>query len=238
MAIVDKSGDRVRKMFAEIAPRYDQLNHLLSFNSDKRWRKRVIEILRLPPGLPVLDTCTGTGDLAIEMAKKLGPTTRIVGSDFCPEMLQLAERKRNSLVPEHHLEFLEADSQSLPFRENEFNTVTVAFGLRNVATTELGLSEMVRVCCSGGEVAILEFSKPTIFGLRHMYQAYFKHVLPRIGQGLSKNSQSAYRYLPESVHEFPSGEALAQMMRNAELIDIRMFPMTLGVVTLYVGTKP
>ena len=236
--MLDKSGDRVRQMFAEIAPRYDLMNHVLSFNIDTHWRAKTIRILNLKAGAPVLDACTGTGDLAISMARSLGKKTTIVGSDFCREMLQIAREKRARKLPEHlQVEFIEADTQALPFPENHFQAVTVAFGLRNVAVTEKGLSEMRRVCKKGGQVAVLEFSKPSVFGLRHLYNAYFKHVLPRVGQSMSKNKQSAYEYLPQSVQEFPSGEALASLMRQAELNDIQMHPMTLGVVTLYVGTK-
>ena len=236
--MIDKSGDRVRKMFAEIAPRYDLMNHVLSFNIDRHWRSKTLKILNLQPGIPVLDTCTGTGDLAISMARQLGPQTQIVGSDFCPEMLELARKKRNRRLPSYsQVEFIEADTQQLPFDDNHFQAVTVAFGLRNVAVTEQGLSEMTRVCKTNGQVAVLEFSKPTAFGVRHAYNVYFQHVLPRVGQRLARNDHSAYEYLPQSVQEFPSGEALAEMMRQASLKDIRMYPMTFGVVTLYVGTK-
>ena len=236
--MLDKSGDRVRQMFAEIAPKYDLMNHVLSLNIDTHWRAKTLRILNLKAGAPVLDACTGTGDLAIAMARSLGQETAIVGSDFCAEMLQIARQKQAKKLPGYsHLQFIEADTQELPFPENHFQAVTVAFGLRNVAVTEKGLSEMRRVCKKGGQVAVLEFSKPTVFGLRHLYNAYFKHVLPKVGQSLSKNKQSAYEYLPQSVQEFPSGEALATIMRAVGLTDIRMVPMTLGVVTLYVGTK-
>ena len=236
--MLDKSGDRVRQMFAEIAPRYDLMNHLLSLNIDTHWRAKTLRILSLKAGAPVLDVCTGTGDLAIAMARTLGKDTEIVGSDFCREMLQIAREKRDRKLPEYrNVEFIEADTQTLPFPDNHFQAVTVAFGLRNVAVTETGLSEMRRVCKTGGQVAVLEFSKPTVFGLRHLYNFYFKNVLPRVGQSLSKNKLSAYEYLPQSVQEFPSGEALAKVMRLSELTDIQMHPMTFGVVTLYVGTK-
>lgn len=236
--MLDKSGDRVRQMFAEIAPKYDLMNHVLSLNIDTHWRAKALRILNLKAGAPVLDACTGTGDLAIAMARSLGRETAIVGSDFCVEMLQIAREKQAKKLPGYSkVQFIEADTQELPFPENHFQAVTVAFGLRNVAVTEKGLLEMMRVCKKGGQVAVLEFSKPTVFGLRHLYNAYFKHLLPRVGQSLSKNKQSAYEYLPQSVQEFPSGEALAKIMRAVGLSDIKMVPMTLGVVTLYVGTK-
>ncbi len=236
--MLDKSGDRVRQMFAEIAPKYDLMNHVLSLNIDRLWRARTIRILGLRPGEPVLDVCTGTGDLTLAMAQSLGKETEIVGSDFCVEMLQIARKKQSKKLPGYEkVDFVEADTQELPFPDNHFQAVTVAFGLRNVAVTEKGLSEMRRVCKPGGKIAVLEFSKPTVFGLRHVYNAYFKTILPRVGQSMSKNKQSAYEYLPQSVQEFPSGEALANVMRQAELTDIKMVPMTFGVVTLYIGTK-
>ncbi|HUP79390.1 MAG TPA: bifunctional demethylmenaquinone methyltransferase/2-methoxy-6-polyprenyl-1,4-benzoquinol methylase UbiE [Pirellula sp.] len=235
---LNKSGERVRQMFAEIAPRYDLMNHLLSLNIDTHWRAKTLRILGLKAGAPVLDVCTGTGDLAIAIARSLGKETEIVGSDFCSEMLQIAREKRVRKLPEHrNLEFVEADTQLLPFPDNHFEAVTVAFGLRNVAVTEKGLSEMRRVCKKGGQVAVLEFSKPSVFGLRHLYNFYFKYVLPQVGQSLSKNKQSAYEYLPLSVQEFPSGEALASIMRQSDLTGIQVHPMTFGIVTLYVGTK-
>ena len=236
--MLDKSGDRVRQMFAEIAPKYDLMNHVLSLNIDRHWRSKTIRILNLSPGSPVLDVCTGTGDLTLSMARSLGKEAEIIGSDFCPEMLQIARQKQTQKLPDYDkVQFIEADTQELPFPENHFQAVTVAFGLRNVAVTEQGLSEMRRVCKPGGKIAILEFSKPTAFGLRHLYNAYFKTILPRVGQSMSKNKQSAYEYLPQSVQEFPSGEALATVMRQAGLKDIQMVPMTFGVVTLYIGTK-
>ncbi len=235
---VDKSGDRVRRMFAEIAPRYDLLNHVLSLNIDRYWRWRTLQILGLKPGEPVLDACTGTGDLALSAAKRLGPETEVVGSDFCAEMLDVARIKQaRKLAGHRRLRFLEADTMQLPFAENAFATVMVAFGLRNVSDTDAGLREMLRVCRPGGQVAVLEFSKPTWPGLRHLYDFYFQSILPRIGNSVAKNSSDAYEYLPQSVRDFPSGEALANRMRAVGLTHVCCRPMTLGVVTLYTGCK-
>lgn len=235
---LDKSSERVRDMFAQIAPRYDLLNHVLSLNIDKRWRAKTLKKLNLQPGVPVLDVCTGTGDLALAISRKLGEDTEVVGTDFCPQMLDIAREKQSRAIPDHELRFLEADTQNLPFSDNYFQCVSVAFGLRNVNDTLKGLREMIRVARPGGTIAVLEFSKPTMFGLKQVYNAYFQYVLPRIGQAMAKNDRSAYEYLPQSVQQFPSGEALANVMRQAGLENVQLLPMTLGVVTLYVGTKP
>jgi demethylmenaquinone methyltransferase/2-methoxy-6-polyprenyl-1,4-benzoquinol methylase len=235
---VDKSTERVRRMFAEIAPRYDFLNHFLSLNIDRYWRSRTLSVLNPRPGDPFLDVCTGTGDLALAAAKKLREGTEVVGSDFCGEMLQFARQKQRKMKLEgHRLAFLEADTTSLPFQDNWFQTVSVAFGLRNVVDTLGGLREMVRVCRPGGTVAVLEFSQPTLPILKQLYGFYFRRILPGIGNKVAKNSKEAYAYLPESVSQFPSGEAMAGLMRQVGLKQVRYIPMTFGVATLYLGQK-
>ncbi|TWU27197.1 UbiE/COQ5 methyltransferase [Novipirellula galeiformis] len=236
--LVDKSGSRVQEMFRQIAPRYDAMNHLLSLSIDRYWRWRTVRILRLSASDPVLDTCTGTGDLAIAIAKKAPKNVRVVGSDFCPAMLEIAIKKRRVGTPSETIEFIEADSQSLPFSDNRFQCVTVAFGLRNVTDTDQGLREMTRVCTPGGQVVVLEFSQPRLFGLRQAYGFYFRNVLPRIGQLFARNDKSAYSYLPESVVQFPDGQALADRMTAAGLTDVKFTPMTFGVATIYQGRKP
>lgn len=237
-ALVDKSGHRVRDMFAQIAPRYDLMNHLLSLGIDIRWRKRVVRELRLDGHLPILDCCTGTGDLALMLAEKVAGRVPVVGTDFCAPMLELAERKHAQKFGHLPVEFREADSQSLPFDDRSFQAVTVAFGLRNVQDTDLGLREMVRVCAPGGQVAVLEFSTPSAPGLKQAYQAYFRHVLPRIGQQFAKNDKGAYEYLPNSVIEFPSGRALAERLEQAGLHSVRILSLTFGVASLYIGDRP
>ncbi|MGB7326358.1 MAG: bifunctional demethylmenaquinone methyltransferase/2-methoxy-6-polyprenyl-1,4-benzoquinol methylase UbiE [Rubripirellula sp.] len=235
---VDKSNPRVREMFRQIAPHYDKMNHVLSLNIDKHWRSQAVKRLRLSPGHPVLDTCTGTGDLAIAISAKADPSVEVVGSDFCHAMLEIAQKKRDPAKPSSRIDFLEADSQSLPFSDDTFQCVTVAFGLRNVADTDKGLREMTRVCLPGGQVMVLEFSTPRTIGLKQAYGFYFRNVLPRIGQWFARNDKSAYEYLPESVGQFPDGQALADRMTAAGLIDVKFKPLTFGVATIYEGTKP
>ncbi len=234
---VDKSGQRVRDMFAQIAPRYDLLNHVLSLGIDIRWRRKVVRRLRLDQSLPVLDCCTGTGDLALMIANKLDGRGEVIGSDFCAPMLELALKKHAAKYAQRAVKFIEADSQSLPFPNDTFQAVTVAFGLRNVQDTDLGIREMLRVCAPGGQVAVLEFSQPTAPGLKQLYQFYFRHVLPRIGQSLAKNDKSAYEYLPNSVIQFPSGRALAERMEAAGLSNVVVTPYTFGIASLYLGEK-
>ncbi|MDB4634771.1 bifunctional demethylmenaquinone methyltransferase/2-methoxy-6-polyprenyl-1,4-benzoquinol methylase UbiE [Rubripirellula sp.] len=236
---VDKSNARVQEMFRQIAPRYDTMNHLLSMNVDRYWRSRAVRKLNLQPGIPALDTCTGTGDLALSIAKHAPEGVDVVGSDFCNAMLEIARDKR--LPPKDGVkpvEFIEADSQSLPFANDMFQCVTVAFGLRNVADTDLGLREMLRVCRPGGQVLILEFSRPTMIGLKQSYNFYFKYILPRLGQLFARNDKEAYDYLPESVGQFPDGQALADRMTTAGMKGVEFTPLTCGVATIYVGIKP
>ncbi|MDA1052226.1 MAG: bifunctional demethylmenaquinone methyltransferase/2-methoxy-6-polyprenyl-1,4-benzoquinol methylase UbiE [Planctomycetota bacterium] len=237
-AAVDKSNERVQKMFGEIAPRYDLLNHLLSMNADKYWRWRTVRLAPPAGDAPILDVCTGTGDLAFAYYKRTRGEVEIVGSDFCREMLAISDRKKEKLGCNGRVTFVEADSQNLPFENDRFQLVTVAFGLRNVADTDQGLCEMTRVCQPGGRVAVLEFSMPGWQPFKAIYGFYFLKVLPKVGQWMMRNKQDAYSYLPESVGQFPSGEALAERLRAAGLTEVRFHPMTLGIATLYVGTKP
>ncbi len=233
---VDKSDRRIREMFGEISGRYDFLNHFLSAGTDFYWRWRCVRAAPAQNELPILDVCTGTGDLAIAFWRRAGGRVRVVGADFTHEMLRLANRKVESLAP-GAIEFVEADAQRLPFADDCFQIVSVAFGLRNVADTAQGLREMTRVCAPGGKVVVLEFSLPRNRLIGGVYGWYFRNVLPRIGQLVSRNRQSAYCYLPDSVSEFPSGERLAAMMNSCGLDRVTWQPLTFGLATVYVGTK-
>ena len=237
-ALLDKRETRIRSMFGNIAPSYDLLNHLLSLNIDHYWRRQTTRLVPPSGDAPILDLCTGTGDLALAYDRAARGRVPIVGADFCPEMLDRATKKTRRRNAAGRILFLEADAQRLPLPSNHFQIATVAFGLRNVTDTDRGLSEMVRVTRPGGRVAILEFSQPRHWLLGRLYRFYFTHVLPAVGQAVSRTRDDAYRYLPASVQEFPDGEALADRLRGHALRDVRFYPFTFGIATLYVGTKP
>jgi demethylmenaquinone methyltransferase/2-methoxy-6-polyprenyl-1,4-benzoquinol methylase len=239
--LLDKRETRIRTMFAGVAPRYDLLNHLLSLNIDRYWRwrtTRLVPPIISDPPVPILDVCTGTGDLALAYDRAARHRVPIIGSDFCLPMLLPAQQKTRQRRASQRITFVEADTQRLPFPNDLFQLVTVAFGLRNVTDTDKGLAEMVRVAQPGGRVAILEFSRPRHWLLGPLYRAYFRWVLPLVGQLISRSRDKAYNYLPASVMEFPDGEALAQKLRQHGLTEVVYHPLTLGVATLYVGTKP
>ena len=202
---------------------------------DSYWRWRTVRKLKPNRTDPILDVCTGTGDLAIAFHKYTEGKVEVVGSDFCYPMLEVGVQKNKKSLRD--IQFIEADSQQLPFQDDYFQVVSVAFGLRNVADTDLGLREMLRVCKPGGQIAILEFSKPRYQPIRGLYGWYFKNVLPRIGQMLARNDSSAYNYLPDSVGEFPCYEQLTERMLIAGMKTAKFYPLTFGIATLYIGTK-
>jgi demethylmenaquinone methyltransferase / 2-methoxy-6-polyprenyl-1,4-benzoquinol methylase len=226
---------RVREMFAGIANRYDLLNHLLSGNTDKRWRrlvaKRLHEVLSTE-GARALDVACGTGDLSLALASKTG--ARVVGTDFCRPMLEIAAQKAKTNVTE--IPFVEGDALRLPFGDGSFDAVTIAFGLRNLASVETGLKELWRVLKPGGQAAILEFSRPVVPGFRALFQFYFMRVLPAIG-GMISGSRGAYEYLPDSVSRFPDQKRLAALMREAGFEQVEYKNLTGGIAALHLGTR-
>jgi demethylmenaquinone methyltransferase/2-methoxy-6-polyprenyl-1,4-benzoquinol methylase len=236
-SLLDKRETRIRRMFGAIAPSYDLLNHLLSLNIDKYWRWRTTRVVPPADGAPILDLCTGTGDLALAYDRAARGRVPIVGADFCHEMLVRAGQKTSKRRAAGRVRYLEADAQQLPFPDDAFQIATVAFGLRNVTDTDRGLAEMVRVTRPGGRVAILEFSQPRHWLFGRAYRFYFSHILPAVGQAISRSKDNAYRYLPASVQEFPDGEALAERLRRHGLRDVCRYPLTFGIATLYVGRK-
>jgi demethylmenaquinone methyltransferase/2-methoxy-6-polyprenyl-1,4-benzoquinol methylase len=236
--LLDKRETRIRRMFGAIAPSYDLLNHLLSMNVDHYWRWRTTRLVPPAGDGPILDLCTGTGDLALAYDRAAKRRLPIMGADFCHEMLVRALAKARQRHAAARIRFVEADAQRLPFADDFFQITCVAFGLRNVTDPDRGIREMVRVTQPGGRVAILEFSKPQHWFFGRMYQFYFRHILPTVGQMISRSKDNAYHYLPASVLEFPDGEALAERLRGHGLRDVRWHPLTFGIATLYVGTKP
>ena len=234
---IDKSDRRVQRMFASIAGRYDFLNHLLSLNIDRSWRSFTTRMAPPEPGVPVLDCCTGTADLALAYHRAGRGQSPIVGTDFCREMLEIGREKVRKAGADGRVTLVEGDAQRLPVPSNTFGVVSVAFGLRNVRDTVRGIDELIRVARPGGKVAILEFSRPTGRILGRLYLAFFRHLLPRVGQALAPNDDGAYDYLPRSVLEFPDGQAMLDLLASRGLISLQLHPLTFGIATLYLGTK-
>lgn len=216
-------------MFAGISRRYDFLNRLLSLGQDKYWRRFAASLL--PEGY-ILDVCSGTGDVAIEVSKK----NDVIASDFCVEMLELCAEK----IKKKNLENIRCvrnDAENLPFRDETFNGAIVAFGIRNVADIKKALSEMRRVVKKGGKVVILEFSQPENKVFRWVYHLYFQKILPFIGAAVSKK-KGAYSYLPSSVMAFPERNEFVEHMKDAGMSDIEFYDLTFGIVTVYAGVRP
>ena len=225
---------QVRNMFNSIAGKYDFLNHFLSAGVDRRWRKKVIKILKEQNPRSILDVATGTADLAIAQAKLM--PERIVGVDIADQMLDIGRDKIQKKGLEHLITLENGDSESLSFRENTFDAVTVAFGVRNFEDLEKGLAEMNRILVPGGIAVILEFSKPQRFPVKQLYNFYFKYILAAIGRLVSRH-ESAYTYLPESVGEFPDGYDFISYMEKNGFEDCTYKTLTFGIASIYTGKK-
>lgn len=237
LAAASGSGEKrayVKAMFSDIAPRYDLLNHLLSFNIDRRWRRRAIGALdwqRAPAGR-YLDLCAGTLDVAAELAQRPGFAGRVIGADFAEPMLRAGLAKAHGRA----IHAVTADALSLPLPDASVDGAIVAFGARNLADLDAGLRETNRVLRPGARFVILEFTTPRLPFVRAGYHLYFHHVLPRIGAAISGNS-TAYRYLPTSVAHFPAEWELAARMTAAGFVDVRWESLTLGIAAIHVGVK-
>ena len=220
-------------MFNNISGRYDFLNHFLSLGIDRAWRRKAISRLKASKPKRILDVATGTGDFAIE-ALKLNPD-QVIGVDISDGMLDVGRKKLKARNLDR-IELRNADSEKLPFEDNYFDAVIVAFGVRNFENLELGLGEMLRVVKPGGQVVILEFSKPSKFPMKQLYNVYFTTILPTIGRWISRD-QAAYRYLPESVKAFPDGKDFLNVLSGLGYKNPQCDPLTFGISSLYQGSK-
>ena len=226
--------EQVTQMFDTISENYDGLNRVISFGIDIKWRKRVVAILKKKNPEILLDIATGTGDLAINLVQT--GARKIIGLDISPGMLEVGKKKVLEKHMEKTIEMIEGDSENLPFEDNMFDAVTVAFGVRNFETLEKGLSEIHRVLKPSGTFVVLETSVPTKTPYKQGYHFYTKYILPRIGKLFSKDD-SAYAYLSESASVFPHGENFNNILRKIGFIDVANKPQTFGVASIYVATK-
>lgn len=224
---------QVEDMFDNIAEKYDFLNRTLSMNIDVSWRKKLVKWLSADQPKTILDVATGTGDLAIALQRGTGAD--IVGLDLSQQMLNVGIDKVKRLQLDGKIKMMKGDAENLPFEDNNFDAVTVAFGARNFENLEKGLNELKRVVKLGGSVYILEFSKVEGF-MRPFYMFYFKNILPRIGKMVSKDSR-AYTYLPDSVQAFPYGEGMRKILLNCGFTTVVYKKLTLGIATIYKATK-
>jgi ubiquinone/menaquinone biosynthesis methyltransferases len=226
----------VNTMFSRIARRYDAANRLLSGGIDQRWRKRLVRVVQTCRPQTVLDLATGSGDVAFALSRALPPESRITGMDFCQPMLDEAVAKQAS-DPERgrNIEFRQGDGLALPVGDEEFDAVTVAFGLRNMADRHRALSEMRRVLRPGGRVHVLEFSQPYRW-FRPFYTFYTRRILPAIA-GKVTGDREAYEYLNASIEAYPDHSAMSEELRRAGFREVTVIRMTFGIVALHIGTR-
>ena len=231
---VQSKKDQVEEMFDNISPKYDLLNHVLSANIDRLWRKNTINKLKFyKPGL-ILDIATGTADFAVAATMIKG--VKVIGIDISEGMLEVGQKKIERKKLTDTINLIKADSENLPFENDKFDAAIVGFGVRNFENLKKGLAEIKRVLKPGAVFYVLEFSKPVKSPYKHIYQFYFNKILPLIGRAVSKDS-SAYTYLPESVNEFPDGDKFLTILADVGFVDNRYFLQTFGIATIYEAHK-
>ena len=226
--------EQVAQMFNSIAPKYDFLNHTLSLGIDILWRKKAVRILKKINPERVLDIACGTGDFAIEDLNS--GADKVTGLDISEGMVQVGIEKVKNKGLSKKVDLQVGDSENIPFEDNTFNGITVGFGVRNFENLEKGLSEMHRVLTPGGQLIVLEFSKPKKVPIKQLYFFYFKYILPKIGRLISKD-KTAYTYLPDSVHAFPDGEQFTNILDKIGFKSTKIVPCTFGIASIYIGTK-
>ena len=240
MIVPDKSNPdskkvQVENMFDSIAPKYDVLNHTLSLNIDKIWRRKVARIVSKTNPNTVLDVATGTCDLAIVTAHKAHPQS-VCGIDLSEEMLNVGRQKVQKANLADVITVQKGDAENMPFADNTFDAITVAFGVRNFENLEAGLREMLRVLKPGGSCVVLEFTMPVTFPVKQLYNFYFRHILPLIGRLVSSH-KSAYTYLPESVKAFPQRTDFVHIMEQCGYTNARFRSLSFGIAAIYVASK-
>jgi demethylmenaquinone methyltransferase/2-methoxy-6-polyprenyl-1,4-benzoquinol methylase len=231
----EATSERVRGIFARIAPHYDLFNRLSSFGVDQRWRRETVRMADLTSESRALDLAAGTGDLTLRIAEQGRPAS-VIGTDFVPEMLEVAERKAEAYHGPGEVSFQVADAQALPFADESFDVVTIAFGVRNLPDRAANFAEVLRVLVPGGRYLILEFSTPPNLAFRALYHFYDRTVLPALG-ALLTGDRASFEYLNDSILRFPAQEALAAELRAAGFSDVSWRNLTLGVVAVHRGVK-
>lgn len=226
--------EQVKQMFDNIAKSYDFLNHFLSLGIDIWWRKQAVRKLKVHQPKVILDIATGTGDFALAM-RTLNPD-KIVGVDISAGMLEIGKRKIKKAKCDDKITFELGDSEQLNFQDNTFDAVTATFGVRNYENLEKGLGDMLRVLQPNGTLLILEFSKPTVFPFKQIYNLYFQYLLPAVGKLIS-NDNSAYKYLPKSVSQFPCGDEFVRILEKVGYKEVSVKPLTFGVCSIYMAKK-
>ncbi len=234
--LLTRRGEFIRRMFASIAHIYDMMNSVLSLMFDRRWRNAAAKAARLSHDALILDVCAGTGKQALHFLRVLGPQARVVAADFCREMI-VAGRQRMRRSDRSALSFIVADTLMLPFGSGTFDAVSASFGIRNVADTERGIAEMVRVARPGGRIVILDFARPrgAVFG--KIYELYFTRIVPLVGRLAQRKKTSPYDYLPKSVWRFVTAAELGRLLEKHGCAGVTITELTLGVAALVVGTK-
>lgn len=233
---VEEKTDRVAQVFHSVAARYDVMNDLMSFGVHRLWKRLTLERAGVRPGHHVLDIAGGTGDLALKFSRLVGPRGRVVLADINASMLRVGRDKLLDNGVGDNVEYVQANAEALPFADNSFDCITIAFGLRNVTDKDAALRSMARVLKPGGRLLVLEFSKPASAALSRLYDEYSFRVLPRMGEWVAQDGES-YRYLAESIRMHPDQETLKAMMENAGLERVEYTNMTGGVVALHRGIK-
>lgn len=229
-----KKKEKVGRMFNSIAPKYDFLNHLLSFGIDFIWRKKLIRMMKKQNPQKVLDIACGTADLSIAAVRKGIP--KVIGADISPGMLLVGNNKIRRLNLENRIELVESAAEELSFEDDTFDAVSVAFGVRNYANLELGLKQSNRVLKQGGKLFVLEFSQPTAFPIKQLYKFYSFTIMPFLGRLISKDKE-AYNYLPETAAKFPAGEKFLNIMKSQGFKNLEQKRLSFGIASIYIGEK-